>query len=404
MSATPRSLRLADRERRRIVYRFAVHRARVVETAAGAFLLPGPVKMHPRVLEAMAAPAMNHRGPEFKEILSEIRGLTQYLFGTSGEVAVLSGSGTAGLEAAVSGLLRKPDRVLNLVNGKFSERFHELSQVFTTPTALPFEWGTSVDPTKVAAALDAGDFNAVTLCWNETSTGLTNPIAEIAKVVKEHDAFLIVDGITAVGGLENRMESWGIDALVMGSQKCLAAPPGLSAIALSKGAYESLHADTSFYTNLKAHADALAKQDTPFTPAVPLFLAFREALRMLKEEGLENRIARTRRLAEAARAAIDALGLRLFPDRRFASNTVSAIRYPAGVDDAAFRKELREKHGTVVAGGQGLLKGHIFRIGHMGICSFGDLEAGFHAFENTLTSMGHKAIRGAAADAIAKHA
>src|SRR3989441_794615 len=232
MSAAPRSLRLADRERRRIVYRFAVHRARVVETAAGTFLLPGPVKMHPRVLEAMAAPAMNHRGPEFKEILSEIRGLTQYLFGTSGEVAVLSGSGTAGLEAAVSGLLRKQDRVLNLVNGKFSERFHELCQVFATPT-------------------------------------------------------------------------------------------GLSAVALSKAAYESLSADTSFYTNLKAHTDALAKQDTPFTPAVPLFLAFREALRMLKEEGLENRIARTRRLAEAARAGFDALDLRLFPDRRFASNTVT---------------------------------------------------------------------------------
>src|SRR5207249_2625499 len=159
-------------------------------------------KMHPRVLEAMAAPAMNHRGPEFKEILSEIRGLTQYLFATSGEVAVLSGSGTAGLEAAVSGLLRKQDRVLNLVNGKFSERFHELCQVFTTPTALSFEWGTAVDPGKVAAALDSGDFHAVTLCWNETSTGLTNPIAEVAKVVKEHDVFLIVDGITAVGGLE----------------------------------------------------------------------------------------------------------------------------------------------------------------------------------------------------------
>src|SRR5207247_5891686 len=132
---------------------------------------------------------------------------------------------------------------------------------------------------------------------------------------------------------------------------------------------------TPFYTKLKTPAAAPAKQDSPFTPAVPLFLAFREALRMLKEEGLENRIARTRRLAEAARAAIDALGLRLFPDRRFASNTVSAIRYPAGVDDAAFRKELREKHGTVVAGGQGLLKGHIFRIGHMGICSLEDLGA-----------------------------
>ena len=376
----------------------------MVETAAGAFLLPGPVKMHPRVLEAMAAPAMNHRGPEFKEILSEIRGLTQYLFATSGEVAVLSGSGTAGLEAAVSGLLRKQDRVLNLVNGKFSERFHELCQVFTTPTALSFEWGTAVDPGKVAAALDSGDFHAVTLCWNETSTGLTNPIAEIAKVVKEHDAFLIVDGITAVGGLENRVEAWGIDALVTGSQKCLAAPPGLSAVALSKAAYESLHADTSFYTNLRAHADALAKQDTPFTPAVPLFLAFREALRMLKEEGLENRIARTRRLAEAARAGVDALGLHLYPNPRFASNTVTAIRYPVGVDDAAFRKELREKHGTVVAGGQGPLKGHIFRIGHMGICSFEDLKAGFQAFETSLTNLGHKAVPGAALNAIAKRA
>ena len=374
------------------------------ENPAGAFLLPGPVKMHPRVLQAMAAPAMNHRGPEFKEILSEIRSLTQYLFGTRGEVAVLSGSGTVGLEAAVSGLLRKQDRVLNLVNGKFSERFHELCQVFTTPTALSFEWGTAIDPDKVAAAVDAGEFNAVTVCWNETSTGLTNPIAEIAKVVKEHDAFLIVDGITAVGGLENRMETCGIDALVMGAQKCLAAPPGLSAVALSKAAYESLHADTSFYTNLKAHTDALANQDTPYTPAVPLFLAFREALRMLKEEGLENRIARTRRLAEAARAGVDALDLRLFPDRRFASNTVTAIRYPAGVDDAAFRKELREKHGTVVAGGQGSLKGHIFRIGHMGICTSEDLAAGFQAFETTLTRMGHKAVRGAAVDAILKHA
>ena len=372
-------------------------------TAAGAFLLPGPVKMHPRVLQAMAAPAMNHRGPEFKEILSEIRRLTQYLFGTRGEVAVLSGSGTAGLEAAVSGLLRKQDQVLNLVNGKFSERFHELCQVFTTPTALSFEWGTAVDPEKVTAALDAGEFRAVTVCWNETSTGLTNPIAEIAKVVKEHDAFLIVDGITSVGGLENRMETWGIDALVMGSQKCLAAPPGLSAVALSKAAYESLHGDTSFYTNLKAHTDALAKQDTPFTPAVPLFLAFREALRMLKEEGLENRVARTRRLAEAARAGCDALNIRLFPNRRFASNTVTAIRYPAGVDDAAFRKVLREKHGTIVAGGQGPLKGRIFRIGHMGICSFEDLAAGFQAFETTLAGMGHKAVRGAAVDAIAKH-
>ena len=347
---------------------------------------------------------MNHRGSEFKEILADIRTLTQYLFGTRGDVAVLSGSGTAGLEGAVTGLLRKEDAVLNLVNGKFSERFHELCQVFATPTALSFDWGTAVDPTKVFESLDAGSFRAVTLCWNETSTGLTNPIEPIAKAVKEHDALLIVDGITAVGGLENRMEAWGIDALVMGSQKCLAAPPGLSAVALSKAASDSLRPDGSFYTNLKAHVDAFAKQDTPFTPAVPLFLAFREALRMLKEEGLENRIARTTRLAEAARAGVDALGLDLYPDRRFASNTVTAIKYPPGLDDSKFRKILREKHRTTVAGGQGHLKGAIFRIGHMGICSLDDLSRGFAAMEATLAGMGHATQRGTAVAALAKHA
>src|SRR2546425_84838 len=148
----------------------------MTDPGSDVFLLPGPVKMDSRVLQAMARPAMNHRGPEFKEILAEIRTLTRYLFGTEGEVAVLSGSGAAGLEAAVTGLLRKEDRVLNLVNGKFSQRFHELAQVFATATALPFEWGTAVDPKKVSAALEAESFRAVTVCWNETSTGLTNPI------------------------------------------------------------------------------------------------------------------------------------------------------------------------------------------------------------------------------------
>src|SRR2546429_6754468 len=277
----------------------------MTDPRAEVFLLPGPVKMDPRVLRAMTRPAMNHRGPEFKEILADVRTLTQYLFGTKCEVAVLSGSGTASLEAAVTGLVRKDDRVLNLVNGKFSQRFHELCGVFAHASALSIEWGTAVDPEQVASALDAGAFRAVTVCWNETSTGLTNPMAEIAKVVKSHDAFLIVDGITAVGGLENQMDAWGIDALVMGSQKCLAAPAGLSAVALSKRAYDSLHSDTSFYTNLKAHVAALPQQDTPSPPAVPLFLPFRAPPRMRHEEGLENRITRTTRLADAARATVD---------------------------------------------------------------------------------------------------
>ena len=376
----------------------------MVETPRGAFLLPGPVKMDPRVLQALASPAINHRGSEFKEILSEIRTLTQYLFGTDGQVGVLSGSGTAGLEATVTGLLRKQDPVLNLVNGKFSERFHDLCRVFSDPTSLRFEWGTAVRPEKVAEALEAREYRAVTLCWNETSTGLTNPIEDIAKVVRQHDALFLVDGITAVGGLENRMAAWGIDAIVIGSQKCLAAPAGLSAVALSRRAYESLHSGTSFYTNLKSHVDMLAKQDTPFTPAIPLFLAFREALRQLKAEGLENRISRTTKLANAARAAVGALGLQLFPDGRFASNTVTAIRYPPGIDDSKFRAQLRQEYETVVAGGQDHLKGKIFRIGHMGICSLDDLAVGFHAIESALIAMGYPSKAGAASNALLGHA
>lgn len=376
----------------------------MIDAEDTVFLLPGPVKMHPRVLRAMSAPALNHRGPEFKAVLEEMRPLLQYLFGTQGEVAVLSGSGTAGLEAAVSGLLRKGDKVLNLVNGKFSERFHDLCGVFADPTPLTFPWGSAVDPAKVAEALDGGDYKAVTLCWNETSTGLTNPIADIAKVVKERGLLFIVDGITAVGGLENRMDLWGIDALVVGSQKCLAAPAGTSAVALSKRATESLHSETSFYTNLRAHVDGLKKQDTPYTPGVPLYLALLEALRMLREEGLERRIERTRRLADAARAAVLELDLELYPDPTYASNTVTAIRYPPGVDDAKFRRILREEHRVILAGGQSQLKGKIFRIGHMGICSFGDLAAGFIGIEAALAASGHQFDRGDAVEAIAKRA
>ncbi len=367
------------------------------------FLLPGPVKMHPRVLRAMGMPAINHRSAAFQEVIAEVRELTRYLFQTSGRVAVLSGSGTAGLDAAVSGLLHRGDRVLCLVNGKFSERFLDLCRVYAKPTPLEFEWGAPVDPGRVAAALEGGDFKAVTMCHNETSTGLTNPIQDISAVVRKHGAMFIVDGITSVGGIDVRLE-WGIDALVMGSQKCVAAPPGLAAVAVSDRGYNALHEESSFYTSLKAHIDALEENDTPFTPAVPLFFAYRESLRLVKEEGLENRIRRTAGLGEATRAAVEAIDLAMFPRAGFESNTVSAIRYPPGVDDKKFRNVLENEHRTVVQGGQAHLKGKIFRIGHMGIVSLADLVAGFAGIEATLAKLGHKFDRGAGVAALSAFA
>jgi len=368
------------------------------------FMLAGPVKMHPRVLRAMASPAINHRSAEFKAVNAEIRENLKYVFQTTkGQVALISGSGTAGLESVVSSLLRKNDKVLNLVNGKFSERFNDLCKVFANPTPVTFEWGKAVDPQKVGEELEKGGYRAVTLCHNETSTGVTNPAKEIAALARKHDCLFILDAITAVAGIEVKPDDWGVDAVVMGSQKCVAAPAGLAGVMVSQRAYEQLHGEQSCYLNLKDHIDALRDEDdTPWTPAIPLFLAFREALRILKEETIEARIARTAKLASASRAAVDAMGLQLFPDKKFASNTLTAIRYPPGIDDGKFRKEMRESFRVVTAGGQGSVKGKIFRIGHMGICPMSDLLATYAAVEAVMARFGVKVPRGAAVKAISE--
>ena len=367
-------------------------------------MLAGPVKVDPRVLEAMTHAVVNHRGAEFRKVNADVREGLRYAFQTmTGEVAAISGSGTAGLEAVVSSLLRKGDEVLNLVNGKFSQRGYELSKLFATPTQVEFAWGRPMDFARVAAELETGGYRALTVCHNETSTAVTNPLQDIAALCRKHDVLCLVDGITSVGGIECRPDEWGLDAVVLGSQKCIAAPAGLAGVMVSKRAYEQLHEETSYYLNLKAHIDSLKEdEDTPYTPSIPLFLAVREALRLLKEEGIETRIRRTTKLADACRAAAKALGLQLYPDESVASNTVSAIVYPPGIDDGAFRKTLLKQHNVVIAGGQAQLKGKIFRIGHMGICSFEDLRATWNAIEAVLADMGHKVAKGAAVEAVQK--
>lgn len=364
-------------------------------------MLAGPVKVDPRVLRAMEGAVINHRGASFRKVNAEIRELLHYAFQTEGDVAVISGSGTAGLEAVVTSLLTPGDKVLNLVNGKFSERFYELCRLHAEPTALQFPWGKAMDVELVATALEMGGYRAVTICHNETSTGVTNPLREVAALCRKHDALCLVDGITSVAGIEVRPDEWGLDAVVLGSQKCVAAPAGLAAVCVSRRAYEQLHDESAYYLNLRAHVDALRDDDdTPYTPAIPLFLAFREALRLLKEEGLETRLARTAALAEACRAAAKAINLRIYPEEAVASNTLTAIHYPPGVDDKAFRKAMLERHNVVVAGGQAELKGKIFRIGHMGICSFEDLRATWAAVEDVLAASGVPVKAGAAVAAV----
>ncbi len=352
------------------------------ETAT--FLIAGPVRIHPRVLRAMSTPSLNHRGDYFHGVVAEIRELLPVLFGARGHQVVLTGSGSAGLEAVYSGLVPKTGRTLVLSNGNFGERTDEIVRRYAgAVTTLSAPWGQPIPIEAARAELAKGDVGAVCVVHNETSVGLANDLAALAPAVRASGALFLVDGISAVAGIPVELDAWGVDALVAGSQKGLAAPAGLAMVHLSDRAVAALHPGT-FYLDLKAHLKSLEKNDTPWTPAVPLFLALREALVLLKEETLAGRLARTHRLADASRAAVDALGLELFPDRRFASDTVTAVNNPAGLGDREVRKVLEQQYNVLVQGGQGALTGKIFRIGHMGIADWPDLLVTFAALERVL--------------------
>jgi len=353
-------------------------------------MLGGPVKMHPRVLRAMSVPARAHRDPDFIEMLRETKEFLQYVFQSKQDVALLFGSGTASMDAAVSNIVKKGDKMLAIHNGKFSQRLYEIGNTYAEADELAVEWGKAPDIDAVAEKLESGDYRAVSICMNESSTGLTNPVKEVGKLVKKHDAIYIVDGITAVGGLDVKPEEIGADIVLLGSQKCVAGPAGLSAVSVSERYKERMYTDTTYYLNLKKHLDKMMqKNDTPFTSAIPLVQGFHEALKMVKEEGIENRIKRTRNMAEATRAAVEALNLELFPDKRYASDTLSAINYPEGITDKDFRGILKEKYGVVIAGGQAHIKGKIFRIGHMGQVRMVELLGTFGAIEAVLRQLGY---------------
>ncbi len=352
------------------------------------FLIAGPVRIHPRVLRAMSMSSLNHRGDFFHGIVAEIRELLPVLFGAKGHQVVLTGSGTAGLESVYSSLVPRDGRTLVVTNGNFGERTDQIVRRYSsTVTTVSAAWGEPLPVAGVRAELDKGDVKAVCVVHNETSVGLVNDLAAIAPAVRASGALFLVDGISAVAGIPLPIEAWGVDAVVAGSQKGLAAPAGLALVHLSDRAVAALRPGT-FYLDLAAHLKSLEKNDTPWTPAVPLFLALREALLLLREEGLEARLARTHRLAEATRSAVDALGLELFPDRRFASDTVTAVQNPDGMGDAELRKVLERQYNVLVQGGQGSLTGRIFRIGHMGIADWPDLLVTFAALERVLAKAG----------------
>lgn len=355
-------------------------------------MMPGPVPMPESVRNAMTKQAINHRSREFGDCYADIVRVLKPVFGTKNDMLVLSGSGTAGQEAAI-GSFAKGKKVTSLVNGKFGERLGQIAAIYGESVMIESEWGHPLNLEGLKEALENGA-EVVTLVHNETSAAILNPAEEVGKLARKYDALFILDAITSIGGDVVEVDKWGADVTIVGSQKCLAAPAGLAAVSVSQRAWDRLSETRPFYLDLKKAKKSADgnPMETPTTPAVPLFLALREACRLIEEEGLENRIARHHKMSAAVRAAGAAWGLAPVPQGdalHKASNTVTGFFYPAGVEDSQIRGACK-KMGIEFAGGQDRFKGKIFRIGNMGIIDIPEILATVAAVQMAFKKAGYK--------------
>lgn len=339
--------------------------------------IPGPTPIPPSVNRAMSQPMIGHRGQSTSEMIQDIRPKLKRVFGTQQEVMILTASGTAGLETAVVNTVAPGEEVLVVVTGAFGERFAKICKAYEIKThVLDVEWGQAADPEAVKAFLkEHPEVKAVFATFCETSTGVLNPVQELAAAVKEEsDALFIVDGVSCVGGTETKMDDWGIDVVVTGSQKAFMLPAGLAFVAASERAWAKIEENPQprFYLDLKKHRDNILKDTTPFTPALSILFGLQQVLQLMEEEGLAQVYARHKLMMKMTRAAFQALDVPLLTTDDAASPTVTAVK-PADFDAEAFRKIMKKEFGFEVAGGQQHLAKTIFRIGHMGYCSPADM-------------------------------
>ena len=356
-------------------------------------LTPGPTPLPPQVCEAMARPIIHHRTPQFQAVLKEATVGLKYVYQTKGDVFILASSGTGVMEAGVVNLLSGGDTAITIQGGKFGERWTEICKSYSINTdIIDVRWGEAVQPREIEKRLKINPkIKAVftTLC--ETSTGVVNDIAAIGKAVKDTNAVLVVDAISGLGAIDLQTDAWFCDVVVSGSQKGLMLPPGLGFISVSPKAWKLVEDSRcpKYYFDLKAAKKALDKTDTPFTPAITLIIALCESLKMIKQDGLENVFLRHKKMADATRAAMKALGLELFAPT-CASDVVTAIKVPQGIDGEKLVKTMRDSYGVTIAGGQAEFKGKVFRIAHMGFIEEFDIIAGISCLEKVLHQMGYK--------------
>ena len=356
-------------------------------------LAPGPTPVPPEALLAMAMPIIHHRSPDFLPVLDSAKKGLQWLYQTKNDVLIICSTGTGGMVGSVNNFFSPGDKALVINAGNFGERWTKICKAYNLSVEdMKIDWGYAVKPEDVEKALKKDpSIKGVFVQASETSTGVYHDIRALASIVKKYEnTILVVDAISALVAHDLKMDEWGIDVMIGGSQKGVMLPPGLAFVGISEKAWKFADKATSpkFYFNFKKEREALSKNQTSFTSPVTLIIGLNECIKILQKEGLENAFARHAKLAHATREAVKAIGLEMFT-KESPSNSVTAINAPKGLDGQEIYKNLRVKYGITAAGGQGQAKGKIFRIAHLGYADTFDVITAIAGVEMTLKGMGY---------------
>ena len=357
-------------------------------------MIPGPTPVPEKVLQALGKHPIGHRSKEFQKLVESTTKNLQWLHQTQNDVLTITGSGTAAMEAGIINTLSSGDKVICGENGKFGERWVKVAQEFGLEVIkISSEWGTPLNPEEFAKILEEDkrkEIKAVILTHSETSTGVINDLERISLYIREHGTALsIVDCVTSLGACNVPVDEWKLDIVASGSQKGYMIPPGLSFIAVSEKAWEATEKSDlpKFYLNLKSYRKSLLSNSNPYTPAVNLVFALDEALKMMRDEGLQNIFQRHNKHKLALSNAVKSLNLKLFADEKYLSPSITAIK-TGEMDAEEFRKTIKNNFDILLAGGQDHLKGKIFRVGHLGYVNDRDIITVISAISNTLLDLG----------------
>ena len=369
-------------------------------------MAPGPTPIPAEVLAEASLPIIHHRTPQFQAIFKSAHEGLQAFFRTKQPVLTLASVGTGAMESAVSNMTSPGEKVLVASSGHFGNRLQEICKVYQVQADLyESEWGTAVDPQEVKKRLKADpSIKLVFTTLNETSTGVVNDIKTLTQVAHEAGALIVVDAISGLGAAPLEMDAWGVDLVLSGAQKGFMIPPGLAFVALSPAAVEKSKASKNprYYFSYEKALKKMTEgplPDTPWTPAISLIIQLRKALELIHQEGMENVWKRHENLAKATRAGVQAIGLKLFAPSA-PSPALTSVLAPEGIDSGAVNKTFRDAFGVSIAGGQGKVKGKVFRMGHLGYVDGSDVILGIAVLEMVLTKLGHKVPLGQGVKAV----